>query len=101
MGLRLADTQRELNVTEERNAQMVANLNAKLKVSLSGQEDPFDGRQILEEERNLLRNELECQKVRYETLLESEQQQHAVDLAKLKDVENDLAKERELNNSLE
>lgn len=106
---RLDDTRRELEAAEKRHGRTVADLQARLQLAMGGG-DPATAEQAendvmwrlrsVEEERNVLRNELECQRVQFQGQLEREQQEHAVHLQKLRDAEAMLVKERELNKQL-
>merc|ERR1719203_2236507 len=55
----------------------------------------------VEEERNILRNELECERLQWQDKLEREQQEHAVHLSKLRETDQNLVKERELSKKLQ
>jgi len=109
LNVRLADTRRELEASEERHMRTIEQLQSRLRQygeetpesPLHHSDDLMTKMWNLEEERNLLRNELEGQQVHWQSQLETEQRQCAAALAKLKE-ERDLAeKDRELKRKVE
>jgi len=89
---RLEDTKRELRAVEFRYAQAVKELEARRRVSGSDEEaaaetvqDVWERLAQAEEERNVLRNELECQQVQSQAELEDEKRQHATNVARLEE----------------
>jgi hypothetical protein len=107
--VRLDDTKRELVATEKRHARTVADLTAKLLLSQGGcpsaaeaaENSVLEQLRVMEQDRNILKNELECMKVNLEGQLLTEKQQHAVDMGRLDEAEAQLAKERERRTQIE
>mmetsp|Transcript_133366 Transcript_133366/g.386037 ORF Transcript_133366/g.386037 Transcript_133366/m.386037 type:complete len:1013 (+) Transcript_133366:195-3233(+) len=110
MHARLADTRRELEATEERHQRTIDRLRAKLRhFGIDDDPEAHDGAGedlsvkvwSLEEERNLLRNELEAQQVQWQAQLESEQRQCVAALATLKEERTVAVKDRDLKQKVE
>lgn len=100
--VRLNDTKRELEAVQKRHALAISDLNVKLQ--LSGEHHDGSGgaeHQLLERlrsvevERNVLKSDFESMKVNLQGQLESEQQQHAVNLQRMREAESQLAKMEE------
>lgn len=110
LNIRLVDMRRELEATEERHVRTIEQLRARLRHygerdSSEGSSDDSDDWASkvrgLEEDRNLLRNELEAQQVHWRAQLEAEQHQSTAVLATLRE-ERDIAdKDRELKAKIE
>jgi len=103
---RLDDTRRELEASEHRHARVVSDFQARLQLVTTGnadpgQEDLMERLRNVEEERNVLRNELECERLQWQDQLEREQREHAVNLKKLRDNEQMLLKERDLGQKMQ
>jgi len=108
--MRLSDTRRELEAMEERHKRALAQLHARLRSygddGFPREPEPCDTDIVskvwsLEEERNLLKNELEGQQVLWQAKLESEQRQSEAVLAKLKEQQDVAEKDRELTSKVE
>jgi len=90
--IRLADMKQELDATEARHACVVKDLEARLKLAggfNEAESEVLDRIKAVEEERNVFRNELECQNVHWQAKLEAEQQQVEI-------LQATLAEEREI-----
>mmetsp|Transcript_93260 Transcript_93260/g.301651 ORF Transcript_93260/g.301651 Transcript_93260/m.301651 type:complete len:1029 (-) Transcript_93260:164-3250(-) len=110
MGVRLQDTQHELVINEQRHAKAIQDLRARLQIAgvdgdsggiQKAESSVFFRLQTVEEDRNLLRNELECERVNYQAQLDSERQQLQLSQARLREEEAMAEKDRQLKNQVE
>jgi len=108
--LRLDDTRHDLVLTEQRHKRQLADLQTQLKIYGDGTNpeaaEEAEGELLakirsLEEEKNMLKNELECQEVLSAAQLEEEQHKTAAALAKLHEEQVLLEKERDLKDQVE
>eukprot|EP00927_Polykrikos_kofoidii_P022017 TRINITY_DN20671_c0_g1_i1.p1 TRINITY_DN20671_c0_g1~~TRINITY_DN20671_c0_g1_i1.p1 ORF type:complete len:1022 (-),score=273.92 TRINITY_DN20671_c0_g1_i1:48-2756(-) len=107
--IRLEDTKRAFVAVEEQHQRVVSDLNARLNMASGGDSSGFMSGQLgfieklheLEEERNVLRNELECVMVQWRSMFENEQHNRAVDVANWKRAEKELAEAIEEHTKLE
>mmetsp|Transcript_97348 Transcript_97348/g.313701 ORF Transcript_97348/g.313701 Transcript_97348/m.313701 type:complete len:1006 (-) Transcript_97348:179-3196(-) len=108
--LRLDDTRHDLVLTEQRHKRQVVDLQTQLKIYGDGSNpdaaEEAEGELLatirsLEEEKNMLKNELECQEVLSASRLEEEQHKSAAALAKLHEEQILLEKERDLKDQVE
>mmetsp|Transcript_145248 Transcript_145248/g.465362 ORF Transcript_145248/g.465362 Transcript_145248/m.465362 type:complete len:1009 (+) Transcript_145248:40-3066(+) len=108
--LRLDDTRHDLVLTEQRHKRQLADLQTQFKIYGDGSNpeaaEEAEGELLakirsLEEEKNMLKNELECQEVLSASRLEEEQHKSAAALAKLHEEQILLEKERDLKDQVE
>eukprot|EP00928_Gymnodinium_smaydae_P010943 TRINITY_DN14116_c0_g7_i1.p1 TRINITY_DN14116_c0_g7~~TRINITY_DN14116_c0_g7_i1.p1 ORF type:complete len:997 (-),score=207.98 TRINITY_DN14116_c0_g7_i1:88-3078(-) len=93
--LRLADTQQELRSSQLRHEKQVEDLQRQLRLLQSGSSEGAQAELLerittLEEERNVLKGELEAQTVHFEAKLLNEQREGALNASNLKEEQNRL-----------